>query len=275
VSEPAAGERIIRSRQNDRVREARRIARDPRSARREGLLVADGVVLVCEALEAGLASGAIFLDPNDKESESVRAACTRRGVAPVLAGRSVIDAISTLATPQGAVGIFTRPAHDPRSMLAAPQTSAPPLVAVLHGLQDPTNAGSLVRTALAAGLTGILSTEGTVDTFHPRAVRASMGACFRLPLACDVPPSQVWELLRRGGYRILALDPRGSIPLCEARLDAPTAILLGREGSGLEEEARAICEGAVRIPMASGVESLGVAAAGAIVFYALVGNSQK
>jgi len=140
---------------------------------------------------------------------------------------------------------------------------------ILHGLQDPTNAGSLIRSALAAGLTGAATTAGTVDPFHPRAIRAAMGACFRLPLCADAPVETLWEGLRRGGYRLLSLDPRGDTPLSDVRLLGPTALLLGREGSGLDAQARSICSASIRIPMASGVESLGVAAAGAVVFYAL------
>ena len=241
-------------------------------ARREGLLIADGTVLVQDALDAGLTARSIFLDPSDEESQSIRATCIQRRLSPIHASRSVIEAISTLKTPQGAVGIFLRPAHDVRTILAAPLASTPPLVAVIHGLQDPSNADSLVRTALAAGVSGMLASEGTVDPYHPRAVRASMGACFRLPLAADLPHAQVWELLHRGRYRVIALDPRGSSPLAELRLDRPTAIVLGREGSGLDAEAREECEMTVRIPMAGGVDSLGVAAAGAIVFYALTAN---
>ena len=272
MSRRPSHERIIRSRQNERVQEARRIVRDPRLARREGLLVADGTVLVLDALEAGLAARNIFLDPNDEETQPIRATCAHHRISATLTNRSIIEAISTLRTPQGAIGVFERPVHDARRMLAAPQTSAHPLVAVLHGLQDPTNAGSLVRTALAAGITGMLATEGTVDPFHPRAVRASMGAVFRLPVAADLPPIQVWDLLHRGGYRTIALDPRGSTPLSDVRLDAPTAIVLGREGSGLDAEARKECEIALRIPMAGHVDSLGIAAAGAIVFYTLTTN---
>ncbi len=98
-----------------------------------------------------------------------------------------------------------------------------------------------------------------------------MGASFRLPIAVDLAPETVWETLRRGGYRLLALDPRGGIPLNTIRLDRPTAVVFGSEGSGLDADARAACDGSVRIPMVTGVESLGVAAAGAIVFYALAG----
>jgi TrmH family RNA methyltransferase len=272
VPDPAhSGEEVLRSRRNARVQDARRLARDPRLARREGVLVADGITLVREAIEAGLEARLILLDPNDPAGPSIRKAAARRRARIALAGPAVLETVSTLATPQGAVGIFTRPHADATLLLAAPGAARPPLFAILHGLQDPTNAGALARTALAAGLSGIMTTSGTVDPFHPRAVRAAMGASFRLPIAVDLPPDAVWDALQRGGYRLLALDPRGGVPLGAIRLDRPTAIVLGREGSGLDEDARAACDGSVRIPMAAGVESLGVAAAGAIVFYALAG----
>lgn len=268
---------MLRSRQNPRVQAARRIARDVREARREGVLLADGITLVREALQARLAPQALFLDPADSSAEAIRAEAALRGAAVAHVSAPVLRAISTLTTPQGAVGVFARPRCEMASLLAAADAGDRPLLAVFHGLQDPTNAGSLIRTACAAGLIGAVTTEGTVDPFHPRAIRAAMGACFRLPVCVDVPGETLWESLRRGGYRILSLDPRGDAPLSATLLEGPTAIMLGREGSGLDDRARSVCDRSIRIPMAPGVESLGVAAAGAIVFYALAvlgGGSQ-
>jgi TrmH family RNA methyltransferase len=222
----------------------------------------------------GLECRELVLDPADPESGGLQTLAERSGITPLLAVPRVIDAISTLATPQGAVGIFERPVSAVSLVLAAIDEAGPPVLTVLHGLQDPTNAGSLIRSALAAGLSGVLSTEGTVDLFHPRAVRASMGASFRIPVVCDLPAHQTWEILHQGGYRILALDPSGDVLLQNLELESPTALLLGREGEGLDANARRICETTVRIPMAAGVDSLGVAAAGAIAFYALKTKAQ-
>lgn len=260
---------VLRSRQNARVRQAREIARDPRLARREGLLVADGVQLVLDAIEARLVCRLLLLDPDAADAARVARAARSRRICATAAAAPVIDAVSTLATPQGAVGLFERPVVDLGALLAAAGASTHPLVAVLHGLQDPANAGSLIRSALAAGLDGIVCTAGTVDPFHPKAVRASMGASFRMPLAADVDPAALWEMLRRGGYRMVSLDPHAGVDLREMKLDSPTALILGREGSGLEAEVQRMCDLRLRIPMANGVESLGVAAAGAVVFYFL------
>jgi RNA methyltransferase, TrmH family len=260
---------ILRSRQNPRVQEARRLARDARLARDEGLFIADGTRVVQETLEAGIQPRVIFIDPDDPQADSIRAAASRCGARLNLVGPVILQAISTLTTAQGAIGIFERPRHELATLLAAPREDASLALAVFHQLQDPSNVGALIRTALAAGLTGAITTEGTCDPFHSRAVRASMGACLRLPLCTDQPASQLYETLKRAGFRLLALDPRGAVPLAEVRLDRPTALILGREGTGLDPDARAACDASVRIPMAPAVESLGVAAAGAIVFYAL------
>jgi RNA methyltransferase, TrmH family len=266
---------ILRSRQNPRVQEARRLTRDPRLARREGVFAADGTILVREALKARLAPRAIFLDPADPEADAIRSLASRLHVDPTPVSHPVLQAISNLTTAQGAIGIFERPHHDLHHLLGAPHATGHPLIAVFHELQDPTNVGALIRTAMAAGLTGAITTEGTCDPFHPRAVRASMGACVRLPLCADQPADSLWETLKRGGYRLLALDPRDGLSPFDLRLDRPSAVVLGREGTGLEAGARIACEVSVRIPMAPGVDSLGVAAAGAIVFYALVTGGSR
>ena len=261
--------RVLRSRRNPQVVEARCLARDPRDARREGVFLADGVHPVLEALEAGLAPRSVFYHPAAPEAATIRAACRAIRFEPIPASSSVLAAVSTLSSPQAAAGLFERPRQDLSALLAAAASRSVPCLFLLDRLQDPANAGSLFRSGLAAGMTGGLLTEGTVDPFHPRAVRAAMGASFRLPIVSDLSPAVALEALRRGGYRLLGLDPRGSLSVEEVRLERPTAVLLGGEGGGLRGPLREHCAETVRIPMAAGVESLGVAAAGAVVFYFL------
>jgi TrmH family RNA methyltransferase len=260
----------IRSRQNPRVQETRKIAHDPRLARHEGVLVADGVTVVLEGITAGFRVHTLMLAAEDPDVVPILKEAKRRRIAVTTVSRAVMETVSTLAAPQGAFALFERPRADLNRLLAATDASGWPLVAILHGLQDPTNAGSLIRTGLATGVQGFITTEGTVDPFHARAVRASMGACFHMPIAGDPPLDVLLDALRRARYRLLALDPRGDIALSEVRRDQPIAIIFGREGSGLDAVAQRACEASVRIPMTSGVESLGVAAAGAIAFYSLL-----
>jgi TrmH family RNA methyltransferase len=267
-AEPAV--ETIRSRQNPRVQEARKIAHDPRHARREGVLVADGITVVHEGLASGFRARMLMVVADDPDVAPILKEAKRRHAVVTPVARAILESVSTLAAPQGAIAFFERPRFDLSRLLTAPKASGWPVVAILHGLQDPTNAGSLIRTGLAAGVQGFVTTTGTVDPYHVRAVRASMGACFRMSIATEQGFPVLLEALRRARYRLLSLDPRGEVEMKEIRSDQPIAILLGREGSGLDTESRRACEANVRIPMAEGVESLGVAAAGAIVFYSLL-----
>nr|WP_189061040.1 RNA methyltransferase [Longimycelium tulufanense] len=143
-------------------------------------------------------------------------------------------------------------------------------LAVLEGVGDHENLGAMFRNAAALGVEGILLGAGCADPLYRRSVRVSMGHVLRLPFAELRPWPGGLDLLREHGFRVVALTPRAdSVPLRDARLDhGRVALLLGSEGPGLTEGAIAAADGAVRIPMAEGVDSLNVATAAAIAFHA-------
>nr|WP_231950490.1 RNA methyltransferase [Allokutzneria albata] len=144
-------------------------------------------------------------------------------------------------------------------------------LAVLEGVGDHENLGSLFRNAAALGLDGLLLGPGCSDPLYRRSVRVSMGHVLRVPFATveDLPGGL--DLLRENGFKVAALTPRAdAVPLATAGLHTgKAALLLGSEGPGLTEEAIAAADLAVRIPMFGGVDSLNVATAAAIAFYAL------
>nr|WP_307795822.1 RNA methyltransferase [Amycolatopsis sp. 195334CR] len=172
--------------------------------------------------------------------------------------------------------------HLNRGVLAvadrAPQPGAPELIAqartlaVLEGVGDHENLGSLFRNAAALGIDGVLLGPGCADPLYRRSVRVSMGNVLRVPFARLEPWPEGLGLLREHGYRVAALTPRpGSVSLREVRGLGKVALLVGSEGPGLTEEALAAADLAVRIPMAAGVDSLNVATAAAVAFYELGG----
>ncbi|KOX22619.1 rRNA methyltransferase [Saccharothrix sp. NRRL B-16348] len=171
--------------------------------------------------------------------------------------------------------------HLNRGVLAAadraPQPDVADLVAssrrlaVLEGVGDHENLGSLFRNAAALGIDGVLLGPGCSDPLYRRSVRVSMGHVLRVPFASMPNLTEGFELLRRNGFTVAALTPRaGSENLADAGLRGrKVAVLLGSEGPGLTEETIAAADLAVRIPMAEGVDSLNVATAAAIAFYAI------
>jgi tRNA G18 (ribose-2'-O)-methylase SpoU len=144
-------------------------------------------------------------------------------------------------------------------------------LAVLEGINDHENLGALFRNAAALGVDGVLLGARCADPLYRRSVRVSMGHVLSVPFTTLARWPEDLDMLRRNGFRIVALTPRvGSVPLARARLSGTrVALLLGAEGSGLSPDALAAAEELVGIPMAGGVDSLNVATAAAIAFYAV------
>ncbi len=258
----------ITSSQNRMIGQVRRLLARPRDCRKEGVLIADGIHLVQEALKAGLRCRALFATIQERDPEITAlvddASRLRLPLYRVL--DHLFRQISAVETPQGIVGVFERPRTD-RTAIWNHRAEGISHVAVMHGLQDPTNIGALTRSALAAGVRGLITTTGTVDPFHHRALRASMGATFHLPVLTEESFLPLMSTLRNVGFRTVALTPRAEMDLTELDNDRPTALILGSEGMGLDPASEAAVDLKVRIPMQPGVESLGVAAAGAVAFF--------
>jgi len=171
--------------------------------------------------------------------------------------------------------------HLNRGVLAAadraPQARAEELIAksrvlaVLEGIGDHENLGSLFRNAAALGVDGVLLGAGCADPLYRRSVRVSMGHVLRVPFGSLSPWPASIDLLRRNGFTVAALTPRRdarALRDCDL-VGGKVAVLLGSEGEGLTEEAIGAADLAVRIPMVDGVDSLNVATAAAVVFYTL------
>jgi tRNA G18 (ribose-2'-O)-methylase SpoU len=174
---------------------------------------------------------------------------------------------------RGVLAVADRPAPVPVAELAGKRA-----LAVLEGVNDHENLGALFRNAAALGVDGVLLGPRCADPLYRRSVRVSMGHVLRVPFATLPADPPEWpaalDLLRGDGRRVVALTPRpAAVPLAEAGLaGARVALLLGAEGPGLSEEALAAAGEWVRIPMASGVDSLNVATAAALAFHALGGT---
>ncbi|MEV0503874.1 RNA methyltransferase, partial [Streptomyces spectabilis] len=185
-----------------------------------------------------------------------------------LADESVIADISTTVTPQGLVGVCRFLDVPFEEILAG----RPKLVAVLAHVRDPGNAGTVLRCADAAGADAVVLTDASVDLYNPKAVRASVGSHFHLPVAVGVPVEQAVRGLRAAGVRVLAADGAGEDDL-DAELDkgtmgTETAWIFGNEAWGLPEETRALADAVVRVPIHGSAESLNLATAAAVCLYA-------
>jgi RNA methyltransferase, TrmH family len=190
----------------------------------------------------------------------------------------LFEGIADTETPQGVAALVLprKVAFD--DIIQPPAPGAAPLIAILVGVQDPGNVGTILRTAAAFGATAAVTAasgqSGTASPFSPKALRASAGAALHLPILVGMALPILLAQLRVARIRTLAStlhEPHESQqPLFapwEVDWRDPVALLVGNEGSGLPEEVERSADALLRIPMSSGVESLNAAAAAAILFY--------
>ncbi|MDH6127024.1 RNA methyltransferase [Kitasatospora sp. GP82] len=266
---------LLTSLRSPRVVAARKLARRNQRSK-ERRFLAEGPQAVREAVAYGQLAGSeehavveIYLTSEAAERHADIVSAARAADLPVLtATDEVIAEICDTVTPQGIVALCRFIDTPFEEVLKA----RPQLVAVLAHVRDPGNAGTVLRTADAAGADAVILTDASVDPYNPKAVRASVGSLFHLPVATGVPIEEAVARLREAGVRVLAADGAGERDLDqeldEGTLGAPGAWVFGNEAWGLPEETRALADEVVRVPIHGRAESLNLATAAAVCLYA-------
>jgi TrmH family RNA methyltransferase len=232
---------------------ARRLARrDHREA--AGLFLVEGPGAVAEA---GDALVELYVTP---DALARHAALVARYPFAVTVTPAVMDALAQTVSPQGVVGV-ARVVDG-----AVPVESR--LVAVLAYARDPGNAGTILRTADAAGADAVVFPDDSVDPYNPKCVRSSAGSVFHLPVVRGGALPDVLDALRRNGLRVRATTADGGVSLDDADLAVPTAWVFGNEAWGLPDDVLDRCDERVRVPIYGRAESLNLASAAAVCLYA-------
>ncbi len=277
---PASGAPPITSRDNRWLKEFR-IALRGGLPTESGSVGVEGVRLVEEALRSGCPVQAVlFSESGERHHERLSPLIDRPEIAiPILRTTDrLFEGVADTEHPQGVAALVTPRAAAFDDLLRSPVEACSPLLVVLAGVQDPGNVGTILRTASAFGATGAVTTasgvSGTASPFSPKALRASAGAALHLPVLTGMSLPILLTQLRVAGVRTLASsvhEPRdGNQPLLapwDVDWCKPVSLLVGNEGAGLPEEVERSADARIRIPMASGVESLNAAAAAAVLFY--------
>lgn len=267
----------ITSRQNPLVKRFRRVS----AGYEHHHIFLEGVRLIEEALGAGARFESVAFTPALENSERGLALLNALKQVPCRGARvskQVMDAIADTENPQGIAAVVSRPHFE----LADAFGGEPQLIVIADRLQDPGNLGTIIRTAEAAGVTGLIATRHTVDAFNHKALRASMGSALRLTIVTDAKGADIVSMCRERKVKLVSTYP---IPSREAgvigdaarpdsarvytsvNLTVPVALVLGREASGASQGLEKQADELVHIPMAQGVESLNVAAAAAVLLY--------
>lgn len=175
---------------------------------------------------------------------------------------SVFDAMAETVTPQGVLAIVKMPEHSLEDMIENAGT-----LVLLENLRDPGNLGTIIRTAEAAGVSGVILSKESVDIYNPKVIRSTMGAVYRVPFLYVEDFMALLGNLREKEVRLLAAHLKGTKTFDKADYSGKVGILIGNEANGLSEEASELAEEKVLIPMAGSVESLNAAVAAALLMY--------
>ncbi len=234
-----------------------------------------GVHPVEEALKAGRRRFDHVLVAREREDarlERLVNLCRQAGVRVRQESREQLTLMAKTPAHQGVVALVREQEFlsiedlfDPDQAAAPPHTRR--LLLALDGVEDPQNLGALLRVADGAGVDGVVLTERRSAPLSPVAVKASAGAAEHLRIARVVNLVRALEELKRRNLWIIGLDERGTADYDQFDMTGDCVIVLGREGAGLHDLVRKTCDHLLRIPMAGGVSSLNVSAAGAVVLY--------
>lgn len=232
-----------------------------------------GLHPVEEALRAGrrkFVQVVVARDRRDERMEQLLAECREGGVPVRHEARERLTEMAQTEAHQGVVAMVRAQEFLTIEDLFEPavrEGETKRLVLALDGVEDPQNLGALLRVADGAGVDGVVVTERRSAPLSAAAVKASAGAAEHLRMARVVNLVRALEELKKQNLWIIGLDERGTTDYDQFDLTGNCVIVLGREGAGLHELVRKRCDHLLRIPMAGGVSSLNVSAAGAVVLY--------
>jgi TrmH family RNA methyltransferase len=251
-----------------RLKAARRLAK--RAFRqRERAFLAEGPQAISEALATGARVTGLFVTApaGARHAALVRAAADAGADVQVVSGEVMSELAQTI-TPQGLLAVCDF-VDVPLDHVAKAGTR---LVALLANVRDPGNAGTVLRTADAAGADAVVFADASVDPYNGKCVRASAGSLFHLPVVAGTRLPEAVSALKEAGLRIIAADGRAGVtlddPQTRAALAAPTAWLFGNEAWGLPPDLLALADQSVAVPIYGRAESLNLAVAAAVCLYA-------
>ncbi|HEU4477849.1 MAG TPA: RNA methyltransferase [Pyrinomonadaceae bacterium] len=245
-----------------------RLARTVRDGKDQSLIFIEGLRLCEEALQSKLKIHAVIYSEQIARKEraasliqQLKNVCEQFGEV----SESLLATVSYTKTPQGMILLAERPASG-KQRLATNEPRAHLLV-IMDGINNPVNVGAILRTAEAAGATGVIVTGDSSDPFSPKALRGAMGSAFRLPIWYEAAYEEALAWCADNKIKTVCADLGATRQHTDIDWTGPSALAVGPESTGLSPAQVQLADEAVKIPMEAEVESLNVAAAAAILLY--------
>lgn len=259
----------ITSLQNPRVKEAAKL-RDRKGREQQGRILVEGIREISRALAAGVEIMEAFvcepLCTEEPAAELLARLHLEKEISLFTVNEQVMSKLSFGNRAEGLIAIARPPQSSLDDLARVMKKESLPLIAVVEGAEKPGNLGAILRTADAAGVSGLIVASGGTDLFNPNTIRASLGAIFTVPV-CTATTDEALTWLQKQKLRIFATRVDGAVSYCDADLSVPCALVLGSEARGLSPPWKGGGVVSVSLPMLGSVDSLNLSATAAILFY--------
>lgn len=254
---------MITSVVNPRIKQVIQWQTKSRQRNVDQVFVAEGIKMYLEAPESLIREVYVAGEALERwEGDApLMAKLSRTGYETV--SEEVFAKMSDTRTPQGILAVMRQPEYRLDTLLQTPD----PLFVVLERIQDPGNLGTILRTAEGAGVTGVIIDGESVDIFHPKVIRGTMGSVYRVPFVCEPDLLRTVERLHAAGVKTYAAHLRGRVYYDCISFRGGTAFLIGNEGNGLSRELAEAASSYIKIPMEGKLESLNAGVAAALLMY--------
>ncbi|MBW3580603.1 MAG: RNA methyltransferase [Actinobacteria bacterium] len=246
---------------HQKVQRLRRLVARRSAREAEAAFVLEGDTLLGEALDAGVVLEAVFIAPLEGPISAAVRRAEAAGVRVYELAPGVLERVAGTVTPQPVLAIAQR------SDVTLEEVADATLVVVCVDVRDPGNAGSVLRSAEAAGAGAVFFCRGSVDVFNPKTVRSSAGSLFHVPVVSGGDPVEVLQRLGDREFRRVATVARGGVPYDEVDLAGRVAVVMGNEANGLPPILDPHIDVRSTIPMAGRAESLNVGVAAALMCF--------
>ncbi len=247
---------VITSREN-RIFKLASLLKTAKGRSENQMFMIEGVRSVRDALAKG--AELICVITKDTLKQELEFSCTQYSFAAKL-----FDEICQTVTPQGVIAICRMKKYSFEDI----RNKENSCVVMCEALQDPGNIGSVIRTAHAAGCSGVVLTKGCCDLYNSKIIRSTMTSIFSIPVICGTDSLYAIEYFKKSGYTIVAgALTQASVDFYATDLSGKHLIIIGNEGNGVKPQTLALCDKCLKIPMQSDAESLNAAVAGAIMIY--------
>ena len=253
---------MITSKNNGQLKNVKKLMESPKERREKKLFVIEGLRLVNEAPVSQVEC--LYVSETMERSGKIDLSRYRN---IEVVSDEVFNSFSGTVTPQGVMAVVKMPEYEFRG--GAEKAT----LLILDDIQDPGNLGTMMRTAEAAGVSGVIMSPGCVDIYNPKVIRSTMGSIFRVPFViCDLVPEI--ENLKMDGYAVYGAALDGASFYTDVEYPDKRAVVIGNEGRGISESVLNSVSEKIKIPMEGKVESLNAAVSAAVIVFYLYNLSR-